>query len=265
MLEWRHRPGGKLPRQSCDESRPARPDKLLIRPDEGGQAGAGSTGDRSLARHATRRSGMQGVTRRHQHQPWPVPAGMPGTDMPRLTGMRSWYQRIALSAPESASHGADATLLRTKFPASTRILRWQAMIRWARYVPPETQPARWLGMCPTLGRLWADSTESSEYRPFSGARERRHLPQAFQRRRGPCCERSLFLQRSSALSRCPRPVAPGPPRQSSHCRTTRPNVGVSHLVHPLQCLPSSVKRNAVHRMVQDEIMIRQAWPPHWWG
>jgi hypothetical protein len=33
---------------------------------EGGQAGAGSTGDMSLARHASRRSGMQGVTRSHQ-------------------------------------------------------------------------------------------------------------------------------------------------------------------------------------------------------
>ena len=66
MLEARHRPGGKLPRQSCDESRPKRPDKLLIRPIEGGQAGAGSAGDKSLERHATRRSGMQGVTRRHQ-------------------------------------------------------------------------------------------------------------------------------------------------------------------------------------------------------
>jgi hypothetical protein len=30
--EWGHRPGGKLPRQSCDGSRPSGPDKLLIRP-----------------------------------------------------------------------------------------------------------------------------------------------------------------------------------------------------------------------------------------
>ena len=70
----RHRPGGKLPRQSCDGSRPAAgqaPDQAS----EGGQAGAGSTGDMSLARHATRRSGMQ--------ESHPAPPGTnPGRSQP---------------------------------------------------------------------------------------------------------------------------------------------------------------------------------------
>ena len=66
MLETRHRPGGKLPRQSCDESRPARAGQAPDQANEGGQAGAGGPADRSLARHAKRRSGMQGVTRRRQ-------------------------------------------------------------------------------------------------------------------------------------------------------------------------------------------------------
>ncbi len=44
----------KLPRQSCDESQPKGPDKLLIRPVEGGQAGAGSTRDKSLTRHTAK-------------------------------------------------------------------------------------------------------------------------------------------------------------------------------------------------------------------
>jgi hypothetical protein len=37
-----------------------------------------------------------GATR---HQPWPVPAGMPGTDMPRLTGM----QEVSGSSPLSST------------------------------------------------------------------------------------------------------------------------------------------------------------------
>src|SRR5215471_20421922 len=75
MLEQRHRPGGKLPRQSCDESRPTGPDKLLIRPVEGGQAGAGSTRDMSLARHAG-----QAVGHARSH---PAPPGTnPGRPQP---------------------------------------------------------------------------------------------------------------------------------------------------------------------------------------
>ena len=45
---------------------PHGPHKLLIRPVEGGQAGAGSTRDTSLTRHAIRRSGKARVTQRHQ-------------------------------------------------------------------------------------------------------------------------------------------------------------------------------------------------------
>jgi hypothetical protein len=66
MLELRHRPGRELPRQSCDESRPARTGQAPDQANEGGQAGAGSAGDESDRRHATRRSGTQGVTQRYQ-------------------------------------------------------------------------------------------------------------------------------------------------------------------------------------------------------
>ena len=40
---------------------------------EGGQAGAGSTGDMSDQRHASRRSGTQRVTRHHQTPTWQDP------------------------------------------------------------------------------------------------------------------------------------------------------------------------------------------------
>jgi hypothetical protein len=172
-----------------------------------------------------------------------------GTLMARDLGTSAWRSALLRACPRPRDEGvvgADAALSWAKIPVSTRILRWRAMVRWVSCVSPETQPARWLEVCPTPGRLRADSTERSECRLFSGARELRHPPQAFQRRRGPCCERSLFSQRSSAPSRCPRPEEPRRPRQSSHCRTTRPTVGVSLLVHPLQCLPSTVKGNAVH-------------------
>lgn len=41
-LEQRHRPGGKLPRRSCDESRPGRAGQVPDQPSEGGYAGASS-------------------------------------------------------------------------------------------------------------------------------------------------------------------------------------------------------------------------------
>jgi len=53
---------------------------------EGGQAGAGSTGDMSLARHAKGGQACKESPGATRHQPWPVPVEMPGTDMPRLTG-----------------------------------------------------------------------------------------------------------------------------------------------------------------------------------
>jgi hypothetical protein len=88
MLERRHRPGEKLPRQSCDGSRPARTGQAPDQANEGGQAGAGSRGDTSLERHANRRSGPVRVTRRHHHPPWPAPAPKAAdTDRPSLTGI----------------------------------------------------------------------------------------------------------------------------------------------------------------------------------
>ena len=65
---------------------PEGPDKLLIRPVEGGQAGAGSTRDMSLARHAQSGQAREESPGAARHQPWPAPAITAGTDMPRLTG-----------------------------------------------------------------------------------------------------------------------------------------------------------------------------------
>jgi hypothetical protein len=77
------RPAGPGP-CGCDPARPRSPQIAAVcvsrcgspptttmassadQANEGGQAGAGSTGDMSDPRHATRRSGTQRVTRRHQ-------------------------------------------------------------------------------------------------------------------------------------------------------------------------------------------------------
>src|SRR5580693_3029333 len=53
ILEQRHRPGWELPRQSCDGSQPPGAGQAPDQANEGGQAGAGSTGDKSQKRHAT--------------------------------------------------------------------------------------------------------------------------------------------------------------------------------------------------------------------
>ena len=54
---------------------------------EGGQAGAGSTRDTSDQRHATKRSGTQRVTWRHQTPTWQDPPKYTAdTCKPRLTG-----------------------------------------------------------------------------------------------------------------------------------------------------------------------------------
>ena len=66
---------------------------------EGGQAGAGSTGDKSYPRHAKGGQACKESPGATRHQHWPVPAEMPGTDMPRLTGM----QEVSGSSPLSST------------------------------------------------------------------------------------------------------------------------------------------------------------------
>jgi len=87
MLEQRHRPGGKLPRQSCDESRLPRAGQA---PDQASRGWPGRCWQhRGQVISKTRRKGGRarqespGATR---HQTWPAPAIKAGTDMPRLTG-----------------------------------------------------------------------------------------------------------------------------------------------------------------------------------
>ena len=68
----RHRPGEKLPRQSCDELRPQRARKAPDQASRGWPASAGSTGDMSLPRHAGNAVGHAGS---HPAPPGTNPAG----------------------------------------------------------------------------------------------------------------------------------------------------------------------------------------------
>jgi hypothetical protein len=64
----------ELPRQSCDESRLRKETgQASDQANEGGQAGAGSTGNMSVQGHVIRRSGSTRVTQRHQTPTWQNP------------------------------------------------------------------------------------------------------------------------------------------------------------------------------------------------
>ena len=92
------------------------------RPVEGGQAGAGSTRDMSLARHTENAAGH---ARSHPGppgtNPWPAPAITAGTDMPRLTrhvnGTAILLGLARARAPEAAVAGWRILLLTWLDPA----------------------------------------------------------------------------------------------------------------------------------------------------
>ena len=104
MLERRHRPGGNSrgnPVMSHGKQAGQAPDQA----NEGGQAGARSTGDKPLLRYIRKRSGMPRVTQRRQHQTWPaLPVGIARTSEAILTG-RLMARRQALIPSVGHSSG----------------------------------------------------------------------------------------------------------------------------------------------------------------
>jgi hypothetical protein len=75
------------------------PDKLLIRPTRVARPVLTAPGDMSLAGHAKGGQACKESPGATRHQPWPVLAEMPGTDMPRLIGM----QEVRSSNPLSSA------------------------------------------------------------------------------------------------------------------------------------------------------------------